>query len=110
MNVRQAAALAAVAAVVGGCASIQGYQVVVAETAVDNASTKQLSVSCPPGKRALGAGWSVLDSTSAILEGEATYFEPAYDGSSWLANAKNMSAFSPQWKLRLRLICANAQP
>ena len=95
-------------AALAGCASIQGYQVVVGETPVDATAVKQLRVDCPPGKRALGAGWSVLDSTSAILEGEATYFEPAYDGSHWLANAKNNSAFAPQWKLRLRVVCANA--
>ena len=100
--------IAAMSAMLVGCASIQGYQVVVAETAVDASPSKQLLATCPTGKRALGAGWSVLDSTSAILEGQATYFEPAYDGASWLANAKNLSAFSPQWKLRLRVICANA--
>lgn len=108
MNVRHAAALALAVAMVGGCATVPGYQVVVAETAVDNVASKQLQVSCPPGKKALGAGWGVLDSTSAILEGEATYFEPAYDGSSWLTNARNLSAFSPQWKLQVRVVCANA--
>jgi hypothetical protein len=90
-----------------GAPGVSGYQVVVGETAVDNTITKQLRVDCPAGKKALGAGWSVLDPTSAILEGQATYSEPAFDGSHWLANAKNHSAFAPNWKLRLRVICAS---
>jgi hypothetical protein len=89
-------------------ASLQGsgYQIVVGETPVNNTAQKQLSVKCPSGKKATGAGWSVLDPTSAILEGESTYSEPAFDGSSWMVNAKNKSTFSPKWKLRVRLICA----
>ena len=82
------------------------YEVVVDETAVTSVPSKQLQVDCPDGKRALGAGWSVLDSTSAILDGQATYFEPAFDGSHWLVNAQNRSDFAGEWKLRLRVICA----
>jgi hypothetical protein len=91
-----------------GSPGISGYEVVVGETAVNNTSTKQLQVNCPTGKKALGAGWSVLDPTSAILDGRATYFEPAFDGSHWLTNAQNNSAFAPNWKLRVRVICAVA--
>jgi len=97
---------ATVATLVGGCAGIRGYQVVVGQTAADSTPTKQLRVDCPAGKKALGAGWSVLDPTDAILEGQCSYFEPAFDGSHWLTNAQNRSAFAPDWKLRVRLICA----
>ena len=90
-----------------GALGVSGYEVVVGETVVDNTTAKQLRVDCPAGKKALGAGWSVLDSTSAILEGQATYSEPAFDGGHWLTNAKNDSAFAPNWKLRLRVICAS---
>lgn len=89
-----------------GPPGVSGYEVVVGETAVDNTPAKQLRVDCPAGKKALGAGWSVLDPTDAILDGRVTYSEPAYDGSHWLANAQNTSAFAPAWKLRLRVICA----
>lgn len=90
-----------------GASGVSGYEVVVGETAVDSTVSKQIRVDCPAGKKALGAGWSVLDPTSAILEGEATYSEPAFDGSHWLTNAKNHSAFARNWKLRLRVICAS---
>jgi hypothetical protein len=89
-----------------GAPGISGYEIVVGETALDAGATKQLQVDCPEGKRTLGAGWSVLDSTSAILSGRVTYSEPSFDGSHWLANAQNESQFSPMWKLRLRVICA----
>jgi hypothetical protein len=89
------------------CSSISGYEVVMLETPVNNAVSKQLEIKCPGNKFAMGAGWSVEDSTSAILEGEATHFQLSYDGKSYLVNAKNNSAFSPNWKLRVRCVCAN---
>ncbi len=81
------------------------YTVVVGESPVDNVSSKQLQIDCPEGSRALGAGWSVLDNTGAILDGQATYFQPSYDGSGWLTNATNQSGFASEWKLRVRLTC-----
>jgi hypothetical protein len=90
-----------------GPAGVSGYEVVVGETTVDGSASKQLRVDCPAGKKALGAGWSVLDGTGAILEGQVTYSEPAFDGSHWLTNAKGNSANAPNWKLRLRVVCAS---
>ncbi len=89
-----------------GSTGISGYEIVVAQSVLDNTASKQLRADCPAGKQAMGAGWSVLDSTDAILEGQATYFEPAFDGSHWLTNARNLSGFAPVWKLRVRLVCA----
>jgi hypothetical protein len=88
--------------------ALTGYTVVVADSALDSNSSKQLSVACPTGARALGAGWSALDSTSAILNGRATYTAPSFDGTSWLTNATNLSSFSPVWKLRVRVLCGSA--
>ncbi len=112
------AILVVVALFAGGCAEPPGpegppgppgvtdYEVVVGETAVNATANKQLQVDCPDGKKALGAGWSILDPTGAILDGRATYFQPAFDGSHWLVNAQNKSTFAPEWKLRVRVICA----
>ena len=85
---------------------VDGYQIAMEETGVDAFPVKQLQVSCPDGKNALGAGWAVLDGTSAILDGRATTFQPASDGSYWLVNAVNDSTFEPNWKLRVWVICA----
>ena len=81
------------------------YEVIVGESPVNSDATKQLQVDCPGGMKAMGAGWSVLDETGAILDGQATYFQPSFDASHWLTNAKNQSAFESEWKLRVRVIC-----
>jgi hypothetical protein len=91
-----------------GSAALAGYEVVASETELSTASFRQHIPVCPAGKRSLGAGWSVLDSTSAILDGEATHFEPSFDGTGWLINARNSSSLPPAWKLRSRLICVDA--
>jgi hypothetical protein len=85
---------------------VDGYEIAIDETVVDDFPIKQLQVNCPAGKNALGAGWAVLDSTSAILDGRATTFQPAFDGSSWLVNAVNDSTFEANWKLKVWVICA----
>jgi hypothetical protein len=94
--------------VCGAAAYAGGNEVVVRESALGSEPTKQLQATCPAGKKALGAGWSVLDATGAILEGRATYFEPAYDASGWMVNAQKVSTFSPTWKLRVRMMCGTA--
>ena len=98
-------ALASAFAAPSSARVLAAYEIAVFETAVDSQAWKQLEASCPADKKALGAGWAVLDPTGAILDGEATYFEPAFDGSSWIVNARNRSTFAPDWKLRVRLIC-----
>lgn len=87
--------------------SISGYEVIVVESPVNSTVNKQLTATCPEGKRTISCGWSALDSTSAILSGKVTYSEPSFDGKSWMVNAENESSFSPKWKLRLRCICGD---
>jgi len=125
-RIPELAVLAATAFVIAGCSGppgpagpagpegpagppggLSGYEIVVGESVLDATPSKQLQVDCPTGKRATGAGWSVLDSTAAILEGRATYFQPAFDGSHWLVNAANDSGFEANWKLRMRVICVD---
>ncbi len=90
-----------------GATAISGYEIVTGETAADSTAEKQLQVDCPDSKKALAAGWSALDGTDAILNGTASYFEPATDGTHWLVNAQNNSTFTSIWKLRVRVICAD---
>jgi hypothetical protein len=111
-----AAGAVAVAVITAACPGppgppgVSGYQIVVAESPVNSTVSKQVSDTCPTGKKALGAGWGVLDSTGAILDGSATYFEPSFNGAGWLVNARNNSAFAHVWKLRVRMTCAAVGP
>jgi hypothetical protein len=89
-------------------AQLAGYEIVAQESAYDATVSKQLIVNCPKDKKVTGGGWAALDKTDAILEGQATTSQPAYDGSHWMVNAKNQSSFSPKWKLKVWAICAKA--
>ena len=75
------------------------YTILSEETVVDTFPIKQLQVDCPTGMKAFGAGWSVLDVTGVILDGEATYFQPSFDGSHWLTNAKSQAGSNRPWKI-----------
>ena len=57
-----------------GLPGVSAYEVVVTESPLSSTASKQVNAACPSGKKALGAGWAVLDSTSAILDGTASYF------------------------------------
>jgi len=87
--------------------ALPGYQVVTANTVASTLPSQQLSVSCPAGKHATGAGWTVVDSTGGTLDGDALFFLPAFDGASWLANAQNNSTFAPTWILRVVELCTS---
>jgi hypothetical protein len=93
-----------------GSPGISGYEVILTESPLASTTFRQVQSVCPTGKKALGAGWGVVDSTNAILDGTATYFEPAYDGSGWLTNARKNSTFTSMWKLQVRMICATVAP
>ena len=88
-----------------GPPGISDYTVITVDSETDAIATKQVRASCPEGSVATGAGWAVLDPSDGILEGRATYFFPAYDGSHWLVNASNDSTFAKTWKLRVRVLC-----
>ncbi|MEL6506953.1 MAG: hypothetical protein AAGL18_08455 [Pseudomonadota bacterium] len=87
-------------------AGVPGYEIVNDETALDATAVKQLRVTCPKGKKAMGSGWAVLDKTDAILDGVALTNQPSFDGQSWLVNARNESAFAKLWKLKVWVTCA----
>lgn len=88
-----------------GLSGVSGYEVVAAETEVGTQPTRQLELACPPGKKAVGAGWSMLGPTDALLDGTVTLSEPTADGSGWLVGAWYQNAIAPRWKLRVRLAC-----
>jgi hypothetical protein len=103
-----ACALVGVALAQGTAGSpVAGYEVVFRESALDATAIKQLRVDCPAGKRAVGAGWSVVNSTGAILEGQALHSMPAYDGAGWMVNARRLTTGSSGWRLQVRVICVS---
>lgn len=87
---------------------LPGYELVEVETVLDPMSSKQLLVECPKGKQVLGVGWEGLDNTRAFMHAIATYSAPSYDGRSWLLNAKNVSSWSPTWRLHVQVACVTS--
>ena len=90
------------------CATVTGYQLVTATSPLDATTRKSITATCPAGKQALGAGWGVLDSTGAILNGTALQFQLAPDGTSWTVAASNLFSDGDPWELRETVICAPA--
>lgn len=84
-----------------------GHELVTRESALDKLAWKQVVTTCPGRKAMTGAGWGVVDSTYAILQGRSTQHDAAYNGARWLTNASNGSAFSPIWRLQQRAICVD---
>jgi hypothetical protein len=81
------------------------YTVVTTATGYTSLSQTQHSLACPAGSVTTGAGFALYDVDGNFQPGEATYFMPSWDGTSWLANAKS-SATVP-WSLRLYAVCAH---
>jgi hypothetical protein len=109
-----ATALVAACAFVGvalaqatGSAGVAGYEVILRESALDSTAIKQVTASCPAGKRAVGAGWGVVNNTGAILDGQAVYSMPSYDGASWMVNARRLTPGTGPWRLQVRVICVS---
>jgi len=92
--------------VLGSASAAHGYELVSGESDLDTVTGKQLTVGCPKGTVALGAGWAALDETDAIAVGKATYFAPSWDGASWLTNVTSGDG-GEAWKLRVTVVCAD---
>lgn len=88
--------------------ALSGFTVVTRQTAVSTLATRQLRVVCPTGLRVLDAGWGVVDSTLAIMEGVATYSAPSADGASWLVRARPLTPTTTPWRLQVRALCGSA--
>ncbi|MFN0246934.1 MAG: hypothetical protein ACKV2T_08490 [Kofleriaceae bacterium] len=87
--------------------ALPGYEVVTNESAYDATWSKELTTDCPKTKAMTGAGWGVVDSTNAILEGTSLTHEVGAAGQTWLTTATNQSGFSPEWRLQQRALCVD---
>jgi hypothetical protein len=76
-------------------------------TAAVTGTDQQLIAACPRGTVALGASFAVLDSTLAYANGTQLASVPAFDGRTWIVNARQNWGLSA-WNLRVRLTCAIA--
>jgi hypothetical protein len=86
-----------------GLAGVSGWERVTEETARDSTNVKELTVSCPAGKRVLDGGAIITGAgTSVALSSSAPFSD-----STWLAEAHEHTATTETWKLTVVAICGN---
>lgn len=83
--------------------ALPGYEVVTTESALTGGGAAQVIGACPGALVATGAGWGVVDSTYAILDGHVANHEVDGSGTTWLTNAAT-KAGAP-WRLQQRQLC-----
>jgi hypothetical protein len=93
-----------------GAPGVSGYQSVRANSASNSTSTRQVSVSCPAGKRAVGGSARLFGFTNEVAltasSGEGP--DPAAP-NQWFAAAREVGAGTPSnWAIRVDVICVNA--
>jgi hypothetical protein len=91
-----------------GDAGISGYEVVAVNNAVTNAVFNDATVSCPAGKKALGAGTSTIGPYTPAGGPFPIQSIPASSGASWRFLVGRSAAAS--WTQTYYVICANVTP
>ena len=91
-----------------GALTIAGLstEIVVAETADDSSSPKNIAAGCPLGKTIVGGGAGAYDGLGIPFDGPvALSFSNAFIGGSWRARAYETSATAGTWRLTAYAIC-----
>lgn len=73
---------------------------------LDMSADKALTVNCPSGKRAVGAGWAALNGSDGIIDGTVLHTLPDASGSSWTVKVHVKNPSVP-WKLTVKVNCAD---
>jgi hypothetical protein len=93
----------------GAPGGLAGYEVLVAQTEVNNTTPKLANVQCPAGKVAVGGGATAFGTGSAGPRQVALARSIINtDGNGWSAQAKEIDFIDVPWGLEVRVICANA--
>ena len=84
---------------------ISGYQLVEVDSVSDGAGTKQLTASCPSGKRVLGGGLQILGAGKKFVASNGGY--PSANGTAFTGEGQNVLVDTPViWQLKVYAICA----
>lgn len=86
-----------------GAPGVSGRQIATATSANDSATFKSASASCPAGKQMLGGGAAITPSSATVpVALTVSYF----NGTAWIASARETSAYAGTWVLNVIAICA----
>ena len=88
-----------------GPSGISGWQIVEADSASDGSATKQVTASCPSGKRVLGGGLQISGPGKQFVASNGAY--PSANGASFTGEGQNTLPGTPViWQLKVYAICA----
>ena len=88
-----------------GPSGISGWQVVEVDSVSDATATKQLTASCPSGKRVLGGGLQILGAGKKFVASNGGY--PSANGTAFTGEGQNTLVGEPViWQLKVYAICA----
>lgn len=81
-------------------------QIVVAESAADSTTPKNVAAGCPGDKMLIGGGAGVVEGLGVPFTGPvALSFSNAFIGNSWRARAYETSATASNWRLTVYAYC-----
>jgi hypothetical protein len=88
-----------------GPSGISGWQLVEVDSASNATPTKQLSATCPSGKRVLGGGLQILGAGKQYIASNGGY--PSANGTAFTGEGQNIGTSVPEiWQLKVYAICA----
>jgi hypothetical protein len=87
----------------GGAPGVSGRQLAAATSTNDSSAFKTASAACPSGKQMLGGGAAITPTSGSVpVALTVSYF----NGTAWVASARETSPFSGSWVLNVIAICA----
>jgi hypothetical protein len=86
-------------------AALDGFEVVTASTANDDATPKTVVAQCPVGKVIIGGGVRFFGATAGTA---LTASAPNIGAAQWIAEAADTEGFSENWGLQVDVYCINA--
>ncbi len=89
-----------------GPVGISGYEIKVASSTVNSSSFKYVSAYCSSGKKAIGGGAIVSDTTNEPVPVSVTESAPSNNGTSWRVRVDEIQYTGHQWMIQAHVICA----
>jgi len=93
---------------VGPAGGVSGLQIVEALSA-SNSIDKEITATCPAGKKVIGGGGAIVDVGSGGVALERSLTEDGV-GAAWTARGHEHDATAANWRVLAQAICANVAP
>lgn len=89
-----------------GPAGLSGREVVVAMSAISSDASRQVTATCPAGKKAIGGGATVQEVFAGTPGAIAIRTSIPYFDQGWVASAQEMVPYGSNWWMQAYAVCA----